>query len=163
MLIDPKERIIKMRQARSFHSTLVKRGIQGVFGPSSFLSRELLDQYGYLNEDYHYTMDTELWIRLSNIGIRYTVVPGYIWALRLHPEAKTSGYLFPDSPMSDKNHEVWARISSEHQKIFSIHTSSSLRYWRGVGKIYTLLSPRTILSIIHSILYKGKSLVNCKF
>ncbi|HOS97325.1 MAG TPA: glycosyltransferase family 2 protein [Deltaproteobacteria bacterium] len=33
--------------------------------PSVFLNRLVLDEVGYLNEDLHYTMDWEYWIRLS--------------------------------------------------------------------------------------------------
>jgi len=36
--------------------------------PSVFLNRRVLDEVGYLNEDLHYTMDWEYWVR---IGLKY--------------------------------------------------------------------------------------------
>ena len=56
--------------------------------PSVFMRREVLENVGYLNQDYHLILDHELWVRVA--ASRPIVhVPRY-WALeRTHLEAKT--------------------------------------------------------------------------
>ena len=56
--------------------------------PTVFMRREVLEEIGYLGEDYHLMLDHELWIRIAH---RYPIlhVPT-IWAVeRIHADAKT--------------------------------------------------------------------------
>jgi len=56
--------------------------------PTVFMRREVLEEVGYLGEDYHLMLDHELWIRIVS---RYPIlhVPT-IWAVeRIHADAKT--------------------------------------------------------------------------
>jgi glycosyltransferase involved in cell wall biosynthesis len=59
--------------------------------PATFWRREVHDELGYLNEDEHYVMDYEFWLRL---GARYAagVIPGYLANFRMY-EASKSGSL----------------------------------------------------------------------
>jgi glycosyltransferase involved in cell wall biosynthesis len=56
--------------------------------PAVFIHRSILDEVGLLNEDLHYVMDLEYWLR---IGLHYPAVylDTPLAALRLHQEAKS--------------------------------------------------------------------------
>ena len=56
---------------------------------SSYFRREALDQVGYLDEQLHYGMDWDIFIR---IGMRYPVayIPEYLGCIREHAESKSS-------------------------------------------------------------------------
>lgn len=83
--------------------------------PSSFLRNDLLDQFGLLREDMHYTMDTEMWYRLINGGEMFQRIPGYTWALRLHEAAKMSGHNFANSPLADPSHPSFVQKHKESE------------------------------------------------
>jgi glycosyltransferase involved in cell wall biosynthesis len=56
--------------------------------PAVFWRRSLLDEVGYLNEEEHYCMDYDYWLRL---GSRYPagVIPAYLANFRYHPASKS--------------------------------------------------------------------------
>ncbi len=59
-----------------------------ILQPTVFMRRQVLEQVGYLNPDYHLILDHELWVRMA-ARAPLLHVPGF-WALeRTHPEAKT--------------------------------------------------------------------------
>lgn len=156
--LDADDRIIQLRQARTFSKPLVARGLQGVFGPSSFMGRELLERFGALDESFHYMMDTELWIKLSRNEVRYTTVPGYVWGLRLHAEAKMSGHNFSGSAMSSHDHPVWVKRENERARLLDRFPNTRLMFWKFVSNFRSLFSPKTIKDRILSFRYKGKYL-----
>ena len=56
--------------------------------PTVFIRRAVLEEVGWLNDEYHLILDHELWVRIAS---RYPIIhiPGF-WALeRTHAEAKT--------------------------------------------------------------------------
>ncbi|HSG26381.1 MAG TPA: glycosyltransferase [Anaerolineales bacterium] len=55
--------------------------------PTVFMRRSILDQVGYLSEDYDYLLDHHLWLRFAAVsGLKYIPQP---WAAaRYHPSAK---------------------------------------------------------------------------
>jgi glycosyltransferase involved in cell wall biosynthesis len=55
--------------------------------PTVFMRRSVLEQVGYLSEEYHYLLDHHLWLRFAaESGLRYIPQP---WAAaRYHPTAK---------------------------------------------------------------------------
>jgi hypothetical protein len=54
------------------------------------MRRELLDELGYLDESFNFTMDFEYWVRLAVHGKKGQPVPDTIAAFRQHEAAKTS-------------------------------------------------------------------------
>lgn len=56
---------------------------------SNFMSRKILDRFGYFDETLHYTMDVEFGLRPILAGIRPIVLPRVIGMARLHNESKT--------------------------------------------------------------------------
>jgi glycosyltransferase involved in cell wall biosynthesis len=106
--------ILRCSQARPWHETIAKLGLVSVYSPSSFFSREILDEVGCINENLHYAMDSEFWLRLAKHGIKYTASKGYFWGLRLHPNAKVSGHLFENG---NDNNSVLKKRKLEAEQI----------------------------------------------
>lgn len=115
--------ILRCSHARPWHNTLTKYGLVSVYSPSSFFSREIIEELGYLDESFHYAMDSEFWLRLSKHGIRYTASQGYFWGLRLHPNAKVSGHLFDDQAKKEDN-PVLKKQKLEAERIRTRHDVS---------------------------------------
>ncbi|HQB53441.1 MAG TPA: glycosyltransferase family 2 protein [Bacteroidales bacterium] len=76
--------------------------------PSVFLNRRVLDEVGYLNEDLHYTMDWEYWIR---IGLKYP----------------RQCFISIDKPLSvnrewveTKTNTGWKMICKEHRQVMDM-------------------------------------------
>lgn len=113
MWIDVDERVISCTYNAGWSELASRYGCLSVTGPSSFFSRKLLETVGWLKEDYHYSMDTELWYRFTKNGIKYEVLNHFVWALRLHAEAKVSGKDFT------ADSEVIAKINTERERIYA--------------------------------------------
>jgi len=62
--------------------------------PATFWKRELLDEIGYINEDEHYTMDYEYWLR---IGQKYPagVINAYLADFRMYNTSKSGSLSNP--------------------------------------------------------------------
>lgn len=93
--LDPEMRIINCGRGRPFSEIRYREGNVSVWGPSSFFTKRLLDAVGGVDERFHYTMDTDLWLRFAyKENARYKPFYSYAWGLRLHPAAKMSGHNF---------------------------------------------------------------------
>lgn len=93
--LDQGMRIMNCGRARRFSEIRYRYGNVSTYGPSSFFTKELLVAVGGVDERFHYSMDTDLWLRFAwKKGARYKVIAPYAWGLRLHPEAKMSGHNF---------------------------------------------------------------------
>ena len=58
--------------------------------PSVFFKRSLLDRVGYLDETKHFCMDTEFWIRCTESGAKFTLIPESLGVTRVHCDTKTA-------------------------------------------------------------------------
>ena len=61
-----------------------------VNGPSSFFRLDNLRRVGGFDVGLRYTMDTDLWRRFVQEGIRLYHIKDYVWCFRVHEECKTS-------------------------------------------------------------------------
>jgi len=64
-------------------------GLNYILQPSAFINRRSLEQVGYLDVGLRYGMDSDLWIRLSSVGIP-RVVPSVLAATREYATTKTA-------------------------------------------------------------------------
>ena len=86
-----------------------------VGGPSSFFTRELLDSVGGIDENLHYSMDIDLWVKFVKWAkIRYKRVPCLVWGFRNHEASKTSGYTV--APESEVNKRRKDGLRAEYLK-----------------------------------------------
>lgn len=110
-----------------------KRHLFSNGGPTTIMRRSTLEKLGWLREDFHYMMDTELWHRFIANGYRFVRVKSYLWGLRLHENAKMSGHNFKDSALADKNHPSWIQKNKEESFISEHYPANAV-----VGKIWRM-------------------------
>lgn len=117
---DPDLNVIRCTRARPFSEYEVNHGMITVYSPSSFFSRDLLEQVGEINVAYRGIMDTDLWFRFYfGAHEKYRVIPGYAFGFRLHPESHTQGNKFADSALSDPQNPKHERARKENEMMFA--------------------------------------------
>jgi len=87
--IDENGRVIMSRRGGDFGLEKLI-GINTIMSIATFFRREIFDSVGFLNEDLHYVMDWEYWIRIAMAGLKLKHIPDPVMALsREHSNAKT--------------------------------------------------------------------------
>ena len=126
-----------------------------IYGPTSFFKKTLLDQYGYIREDFHYTMDTELWWRFASNGVQFKRLNQYCWAYRLHEASKMSGHHFQNSQLSDENHPSWQQKKWEHAELTRLYGPSEVNTIRAKSLlvITRLTSLRYLSGRLDNLIY----------
>lgn len=107
-LIDSAGQILLRKQEIPFDYNILLYGLDYISQPTTFFRREVLENFGYLDETLHYGLDWEYWLRIASRGGRFALLPRYLAATRLHPRAKTV--------------LASAQMVAEHRRI-------SARYW----------------------------------
>ncbi len=92
--MDKDGKIFRVGKMEKWSDFFTRRGLYSAGGPTAFFRKSLLERYGYLREDFHYSMDMELWDRFIENGVKFKRIKDYCWALRMHDMAKTSSYMF---------------------------------------------------------------------
>ena len=101
--LDADLKVMRCTRARRFSKTSAKCGCLVVYSPSSIFSKSLLDRVGGVDVNLHYQMDAELWHRFFFEGrSEYKLVSGYLFGLRIHPDAKMSCNQF-EGPKAEAN------------------------------------------------------------
>lgn len=153
--LDPQMKIIRCRKARPFSEIRYRAGVVSVWGPSSFFSKEMLDGAGGVDIRFHYTMDTDLWLKFSHkLKKRYKPFIDYAWGLRLHPDAKMSGQNFKTSSQNDPNHPKWAQLKKENELIGE-YFKPKFKMTR-LRRVFSIAWALSIKSEIDSLCYRGK-------
>jgi glycosyltransferase involved in cell wall biosynthesis len=87
-LIDEHGAVFDRIRAGSFDLRRQLNGINGIPQPAAFIRASLLGEIGLLNEDLHYVMDYELWLRAARVT--QLVWVDEAWAqFRSHPASKS--------------------------------------------------------------------------
>ena len=63
-----------------------------VFGPSTVFAKALLNRVGGMNEEFHFCMDTELWLRFMRAGVKQRRLKCFVYAFRMQPDSKTAEF-----------------------------------------------------------------------
>tara|TARA_R110001606_G_scaffold101051_5_gene221960 strand:- start:5880 stop:12236 length:6357 start_codon:yes stop_codon:yes gene_type:complete len=63
----------------------------GILQPATFMRRSLFERVGELNEDLHYCMDYEYWIRIAKAGGKFLFLDENLCDAVLHTDSKTMG------------------------------------------------------------------------
>ena len=158
--IDSDDRILRATANPGWNRFGLMGRAMSVGGPSSFMTKSVLESVGMLDEDLHYSMDTELWTRLAKHGIRYESTGTYLWGLRLHPAAKMSGHNFAESTLADPNHPAHARRAAEQISIRTRHGLPARDAWPAYlgDKVHRALSGSLIHSAIDTFRTRGMPL-----
>jgi glycosyltransferase involved in cell wall biosynthesis len=137
--IDKFDKVVNVGKAEPYSEFFAKRGFFNAAGPSSFMHKKLLEKYGYLNEDFHYMMDTELWSRFIVNNISFIRIKQYCWALRIHEEAKMSGHMFSNSVYYNENHPSNIQKEKEANYISNNYFSNKCILLKRIYQLYKLL------------------------
>jgi len=88
-VIDPQSRLIQ-HSIRGLPGAYQLRHRNVVAQETTYWRREVWEKCGALDASYRFTMDYEYWQRLLAAGYRFTFIPAYLGAFRLHEDSKTS-------------------------------------------------------------------------
>jgi glycosyltransferase involved in cell wall biosynthesis len=94
-------------------------GLNHVLQPATFIRRAALEQVGLLEERFHYGLDTDLWIRLAELGEPYPIEQ-HLAASREYGETKTASGSFVRA-------EELRRIAEQHAGVAA--TPGSIAYY----------------------------------
>ena len=126
------------------------RGVWSVSVPSAFFSAHLLRSVGYLNPDYHISMDFDIWMRMIKAGARVCYIPEYLGAFRWHNASKSSSELLS---FNNLNYSEFDRIAD----VALPGTSKRSRWmWRIIWKIYQLINLNYLRSFLETRRVKKK-------
>lgn len=105
-----------------------------VYGPTSFFSKKIYDEVGGINNDRHYIMDTDMWMRFIVRGIKQCRIRCFCWGFRMHEASKTAE--FGDHSVSP---ETFAKISSERAQSREETGYQTSRWMRKVIKLWQVV------------------------
>lgn len=87
--IDVEDSVIKPYPTQPFsYTSLVEEALNYIPQPATFFSRELLTTVGSINEQLHYLMDFEYWLRSGKL-YSFNYIPETLAGMRIHPAAKS--------------------------------------------------------------------------
>lgn len=90
LAINEKDELLYLRKSAPFSKRSLLWGRQLSSQPAVFFRRQLLEEYGYLNEKQQFCMDTEFWIRASENGATFRQIKHILGITRTHEDAKTT-------------------------------------------------------------------------
>jgi hypothetical protein len=120
--------------------------------PSTFINRRSLEQVGYLDVGLHYGMDSDLWMRLSGVGMPRAVT-SVLAATREYAMTKTAAGSFERveelRQISMKHSglpitpgvlcyllDVLYRTTKQHEKVFpSSYLTDVILFWKKTQKL----------------------------
>lgn len=89
--IDAGGAMLKVRREIEFNPfILLYHRVLPVPTPSSFFRRSIFEEGNFIDENYHYSMDYEFFLRLVQKGYRFQHVPQVLADFRWQPESKSS-------------------------------------------------------------------------
>jgi glycosyltransferase involved in cell wall biosynthesis len=86
--IDENGLVVRSITSGAFDRRELLEGVSTLMQPTVFQRRELFDRVGYLDEDLHYVMDIEFWLRASS-ATEFLYIPRTMAQFRRHPHSKS--------------------------------------------------------------------------
>lgn len=161
--IDKDDTMLRLRKGERWNSFFARHGLFSLYGPTSFMHKNMLKDHGLLNEEFHYMMDTELWYRFVNKGECFIRINRYCWALRLHEEAKMSGHNFKQSTLASKEHPSWQQKKKEYRLFSRLYLQGQPTL--GIKRLfflYKISHGRILFRPFIGWYYKGKNINEIK-
>lgn len=99
--------------------------------PGVFMRRSALEQAGYLDLDYHYLLDVELWLRMASIA-EPVYEPDALWsAARMHDDAKNHAKALEFGPEAFRI----AKWLCEDERFYPLNAQIFNKIWAGAYRI----------------------------
>lgn len=152
MFTDSKMRVEKCACAHAFSVLRAKYGFLSVWSPSSFFTRDLLNDAGGIDEKLHYLMDIDLWHKFFKCGARYIRTRRNLFAIRRHGESKTFSGSIGDC---EKNRAKQNRAKEERRIVdarYGIKPGVGLKLTRVLN--FSVLDAVTV--VIRTVRTRGK-------
>lgn len=151
IMTDHEKNIIRCRSGEGATRLLSKFGFLNVYGPSTFFSLDIFNAVGQMNNNLHYTMDTDLWWRFNQYGVKLHRLGSYVYIYRLHENSKTARYIVRKEARNPEQ-------TQENSELCKKYMSCDKKFQRFFGKILLAIirgfSFKYINSLIHSKQYK---------
>lgn len=147
-------RIIKCARGPRWREFLFRFAPINVHGPTAIFHRSIFEKVGGFDENLVYAMDTDLWMRFKNNGLKYYRIHKYFWGFRLHEKSKTSNQFWGIKNIYQENENL--EIIKKN-KIKYTKTGLYFQYF------YKTISGIYLLSFIDSIRFSGKQISEMKF
>lgn len=125
---------------------------------STFFSRDLFEELGFLDETLHIAMDTELLVRFTQFH-EPLILNDYLTAYRSHPEAKTFSQLLKGYEETDRVRSIYLNDKSLVSKY---HRRSSSN-WLSLSESENYSSYSRFKCLFHSIHSKPSILLDRRF
>ena len=161
--LDPQMRIVNCGRGRPFSKIRYREGNVSVWGPSSFFTKRLLDAVGGVDERFHYTMDTDLWLRFAcKQNARYLPFCDYAWGLRLHPDAKMSGHNFTADGKFDTKHSEAEKLKSSKHRAQMLQEGKWIaeyfhaRKGNSLTRLLSVCWPKALAARLDLLRYRGQ-------
>lgn len=135
--IDAYSNTIYRRKAGPFHRPCLYWGRQLSSQPAVFFKRSLLEKHGWIDEDNHFCMDTEFWIRCAMNGATFHQIKRIIGLTRVHQDTKTAKF---QKQMNDTHKSLLRTYGSltflpRESRAETLAFVSGNRFWRGVSAL----------------------------
>ena len=146
---DQEAKIIKCAYGHNWNSYFFKKTPIYVYGPTSIFHKSIWEKVGGFDLDLNYSMDTDLWYKFYEVGIRFKKIPHYFWGFRIHEDSKTSHELV-GKPDQKFNLEKKNLLNKHNRKKNTFFTQCQLFMFKVLNGCY-------LKSIIDTYKFKGKS------
>jgi len=117
-VVDKESQTIFLGRGRDF-DLIVELCRNFVYQPTVFMRRKLLELVGYLDEDLHYAMDLDYWLRAA-MEVRFSYLPVELAAFRITEISKTGKDL-----IHFDTERLWAL-----ERFFRTHADHKVMQWR---------------------------------
>lgn len=141
--------IQKCARGPSWNDFLMKNAPIYIYGPTAIFHRSLFELVNGFDEGLHYTMDSDLWMRFKNNGIRFKRINHYFWGFRIHEESKTS-HAFFNKPNTNFSEE--AKLIYQKNRVVYLRSYMLLQY------LYKVFCGSYLLSYVDTTFLKGKNI-----
>jgi len=152
IVINNQKNVIKCRSGEWGGGISAFFGNLNVYGPSSFFSLDIYNAVGGMKKELHYTMDTDLWWRFYNHGVKLHRLGSYVYMFRMHEDSKTSRYLITNEINKDQVREK-KMICDKYSKCNNIFFHIAGLF---IINLFRFFSFKYLKSRICSIYFKDK-------
>lgn len=146
-MIDPQGRMIgELRSQFTSWDELATNPRNSVRQISTFFSRSLFDELGFIDENLHIAMDTDLLVRFTQFHTPF-ILNTYLTAYRLHADAKTSTQLIKGYEESDRTRIKYLT----NKELAASYHKRSARNWLSLSESDQLSLSMRWISLSHAV------------